>query len=80
LLERLPDEIKVVVFVDIDPAGIHIALTTAKVTQILAPTIEVLSSIIKSSSSSEDFDTQHQQAKYMQQYKSDWQVLQHFIV
>ncbi|QDO85700.1 hypothetical protein FM037_23595 [Shewanella psychropiezotolerans] len=80
LLQRLPNRIEVVAFVDVDPAGIQIALTTPNVTQILAPDIQELSLIIKSSSSSEDFDMQHQQVKYMQQHQDGWQVIQQFII
>ena len=72
LLQRLPKTIEVAVFVDADPAGIQIALTTPKVTQILAPDITKLSLLIKSSSSSEHFDDQHQQVKYIQNHKDDW--------
>ncbi|QQX80989.1 hypothetical protein JK628_03710 [Shewanella sp. KX20019] len=80
LLERIPSEINVVAFVDIDPAGIQIALTMPKVTLILAPEIQALSSILTTSNSSEDYDVQHKQAKYMQKHKDDWQALQQFII
>lgn len=80
LLERLPAGVEVIAFVDIDPAGIQIALTTPKVSKILAPEIDALTLLLTSSSASEDFDKQFQQVKYMQQHKNDWPRLQGFIV
>ncbi|MDB2386386.1 hypothetical protein N9W21_03475 [Shewanella sp.] len=80
LLELLPQSIAVVAFVDVDPAGIQIALTTPKVTQLLAPSIEALLSLVVSASASEDYTAQYKQLKYIRQQNHAWQVLQQFII
>ena len=80
LLEQLPERVTVVAFVDIDPAGIQIALTTPRVTQLLAPSIEALSSLVVTANSTEDYIAQNKQLKYISQQSSDWQPLQQFII
>lgn len=80
LLEQLPERVTVVAFVDVDPAGIQIALTTPRVTQLLAPSIEALSSLVVTASSTEDYIAQNKQLKYISQQSSDWQPLQQFII
>ncbi len=80
LLELLPERVAVVAFVDVDPAGIQIALTTPRVTQLLAPSIEALSSLVTAASSTEDYIAQNKQLKYISQQSSDWQALRQFII
>ena len=80
LLEQLPERITVVAFVDVDPAGIQIALTTPRVTQLLAPSIEALSSLVVTASSTEDYTAQYKQLKYISQQSNDWQAMQQFII
>lgn len=80
LLQRLPNRIEVVAFVDVDPDGIQIALTIPKATQILVPDIQELSLLVKSSSYSKDFDKQHSAVSYMQKHPGHWHLLQQFII
>lgn len=80
LLELLPESVTVVAFVDVDPAGIQIALTTPRVTQLLAPSIEALSSLVVTASSTEDYTAQYKQLKYIQHQSEEWQPLQQFII
>ncbi|QFU21389.1 hypothetical protein FS418_05570 [Shewanella sp. YLB-09] len=80
LLQRLPKTIEVVAFVDVDPDGIKIALTTPKATQILSSDFNSLSLLIKSSSYSKDFDKQHKAVNYMQKHPDHWPSLQQFII
>ena len=80
LLERLPIHIQIVAFVDIDPAGIQIALASPRVTQLLAPSVDALASLVPTANSSEDYAAQYKQLKHMRQQTADWQLLQQFII
>lgn len=80
LLELLPEKVTVVAFVDVDPAGVQIALTTPRVTQLLAPSIEALSSLVVTASSTEDYTAQYKQLKYIQHQSEEWRPLQQFII
>ncbi|WOT05665.1 DUF7281 domain-containing protein [Shewanella youngdeokensis] len=80
LLQQLPATISVVACVDIDPSGLKIALTLPSCSQILAPSIDAISTIMATSNSSEDFDQQHSATKFIAQHESDWPTLQRFVI
>ncbi|RCU49567.1 hypothetical protein DU002_11665 [Corallincola holothuriorum] len=62
LIERLPQTVQIVVFPDLDPDGLKIALTTPKVNSLL---ICDFTDDLIAVGSSDDFNKQHQAAKYL---------------
>ena len=64
-LSQLGDGIDVVVFADVDPAGIQIGLTTPKVSQLLLPSIIDLTSLLAQFNYQSDFDDQYKQLNFI---------------
>jgi hypothetical protein len=83
LLANLPNNIAVIMFADLDPKGLEIALTTERVIGVLAPSIEDINRFLLSYSQASVFLQQHHSLTFLaKQQTVSWQslvdcVLQH---
>ena len=74
LLASLPNNIAVIMFADLDPKGLEIALTTERVIGVLAPSIDDINKLLPAYSQSAVFLRQHSSVAYLAQRQNiAWQ-------